>query len=100
MERSGSGILAIVASTSLSPSALFLFARASAFSSWARAFIAARSSSVNSLDFLLIAVVLLAGFCVSFSGLIGTSFEEMIGVGSMPLFGGRLQPATHRSLVG
>src|SRR6516165_11043121 len=60
MVRSGSDISAIFASTSLSPSALFLFARASAFSSWARSFIAARSSSVNPLDFLLIAVVLLA----------------------------------------
>src|SRR6516225_8786138 len=60
MVRSGSGISTIFASTSLSPSALFLFARASAFSSWARSFIAARSSSVNPLDFLLIAVVLLA----------------------------------------
>ena len=57
------------------PSALSLFARASAFSSWARAFIAARSSSVNPLDFLLIAVVLLADFCVSFFGLIETSLD-------------------------
>src|SRR5215216_6288041 len=48
MVRSGSGISAIFASTSLSP--------ASAFSSWARSFIAARSSSVN--------------FCVSFFALI------------------------------
>jgi hypothetical protein len=42
MVRSGSDISAIFASTSLS--------LASAFSSWARAFIAARSSSVNPLD--------------------------------------------------
>src|SRR5206468_1762144 len=47
--------------------------RASAFSSWARSLIAARSSSVNPLDFFLIAVVLLADFCVSFFGLIETS---------------------------
>src|SRR5256884_8716134 len=66
MARSGSFIATIAASTSLSPSALSLSARASAFSSWARAFIAARSSSVNPLDFLLIPVVLLAAFCVDF----------------------------------
>src|SRR4030042_1324493 len=70
MARSGSGISAIFASTALSPSALSLFARAAAFSSWARSFIAARSSSVNPLDFLLIAVVLLGDFCVSFFGLL------------------------------
>src|SRR5207247_8780143 len=46
MARSGFGISAIFASTSLSPSAL------SAFSSWARSFIAARSSSVNPLTAL------------------------------------------------
>src|SRR5437763_12503848 len=73
MARSGSRIAAIFASTSLSPSALSLFARAAAFSSWLRSFIAARSSSVNPLDFLLIAVVLLADFCVSFFRLIETS---------------------------
>src|SRR2546426_5313173 len=58
--RSGSGISAIFASTALSPSAL------SAFSSWMRSFIAPLSSSVNPLNFLLIAVVLLADFCVPF----------------------------------
>src|SRR5918998_66731 len=56
MARSGSGISAIFSSTALSPSAL----RASAFSSWARSFIAARSSAVNPFDFLPLAVVLLA----------------------------------------
>src|SRR5438552_1088114 len=66
MARSGSCIAAIAASTALSPSALFLFARASAFSSWARFLIAAFSSSVNPLDFLPVAVVLLADFCVAF----------------------------------
>src|SRR5438445_10411564 len=66
MARSGSFMAAIAASTSLSPAALFLLARSSAFSSWARAFIAARSSSVNPLDFLSIAVVLFADFCVLF----------------------------------
>src|SRR5712692_5828809 len=56
--RSGSCIAAIFASTAPSPSALSFFPRgprrASAFSSWARSFIAARSWSVNPLDFLLI----------------------------------------------
>src|SRR5262249_28634458 len=52
MARSFPFIAAIAASTSRSPSALFLFARSSAFSSWARALIAARSSAVNPLDFL------------------------------------------------
>src|SRR5205814_4047018 len=54
MARSGSGISAILASTSLSPSAWSARWpwRASAFSSWARSFIAARSSSVNPLDVL------------------------------------------------
>jgi hypothetical protein len=55
MARSGSDIAAIFASTAPSSSAL------SAFSSWMRSFIAARSSSVNPLDLLLVAVVLLAG---------------------------------------
>src|SRR5438552_19178496 len=58
--RSGSGISVIFASTALSPSAL------SAFSSWMRSFIAPLSSSVNPLNFLLIAVVLLAYSCVPF----------------------------------
>src|SRR3989304_4807614 len=79
MARSGSGISAIFASTALSPSSLSARGprRAAAFSSWARAFIAARSSSVNPLDFLLIAVVLLADSCVSFLGLIETSLNSM-----------------------
>src|SRR6476661_2842686 len=66
MERSGSGISAIFASTSLSPSALSLAARASAFISRARSFIAARSSSVNPLAFPVAAVLLLVGFSVFF----------------------------------
>jgi len=61
MARSGSVISAIFASTfastSLSPSALFLFARASAFSSCARSRIAACSSSVNRLDALTLVVL-------------------------------------------
>src|SRR5687768_16731520 len=82
MARSGPGISAIFASKSLSPSVLFLFRRASAFSSWARSFIAARSSSVNPLDILPLAVLLAAFFAgfvvalladfVSFFGLIET----------------------------
>src|SRR6266702_827911 len=68
MTRSGFGISAIFASTSLSPSVLSPLGprRAAAFSSRARSFIAARSSSVNPLDVLPIAVVLLADFCVTF----------------------------------
>src|SRR3989337_4349452 len=68
MVRSDPCISAIFASTALSPFALSARGprRASAFSSWARSFIAARSSSVNPLDFLLVAVVLLADFCVAF----------------------------------
>src|SRR5947209_4141025 len=68
MVRSDSGISAIFASTSLSPSALPARGprRAAAFSSWARSFIAARSSSVNPLDVLRVAVALLADFCVPF----------------------------------
>src|SRR5207245_1129163 len=66
--RSGSGISAIFASTAVSPSALSARGprRATAFSSWMRSFIAPRSSSVNPLDVLPIAVVLLADFCVPF----------------------------------
>src|SRR6267378_5696830 len=61
MARSGFAISAIFASTSLSPSAL----SAAAFCSWTRSFIAARSSSVNPLTALPLAVVLLADFCVA-----------------------------------
>src|SRR3981189_2388768 len=66
MARSGSGISAIFASTSLSPSALPARGprRAAAFSSWARSLIAVRSSSVNPLDAL--PMVLLADFFVLF----------------------------------
>ena len=72
MARSGSGISAIFASTTLSPSAL---PARSAFSSWARSFIAARSWSVNPLDFVLLAAVLLAEFCVPFFAGIFPSFS-------------------------
>src|SRR5262245_51466114 len=70
MARSGLPISAIFASTSLSPSA---FPPRERFSSWARSFIAARSSSVNPVDLLALAVVRLAGFFVSFAGLMETS---------------------------
>jgi hypothetical protein len=40
--------------------------RASAFSSWARSFVASRSSSVNPLDAVPITALLLADFCVPF----------------------------------
>src|SRR5438445_12099086 len=60
MVRSGSGISAIFASTTLSPSPL------SALSSRMRSFIAPCSSSVNPLNFFLVAVVLLADFCAPF----------------------------------
>src|SRR5207244_5371882 len=66
--RSGSGISAILASKSLSPSALPR--RAAALSSWARSFIAARSSAVNPSIVLSVVVVLLADFCVPFLALI------------------------------
>src|SRR5437773_2036682 len=71
MARSGFGISAIFTSTSLSPSAFFARGprRTSAFSSWARSFIAARSSSVNPLPALLVTVALFADFCVSVFGL-------------------------------
>src|SRR5467141_3065622 len=62
MARSGAGISAIFASTSLSPSAL------SAFVSLTRSFIADRSSAVNASVFFLVAVVRLADFCVSLIG--------------------------------
>src|SRR5256886_2087302 len=63
--RSGWGIAAIFASTSLSPSALAPRGprRAAAFISWRRSLIATRSSSVNPLGVLPIALVLLADFC-------------------------------------
>src|SRR2546425_11055895 len=78
MARSGSRISAIFASTALSPSALSARGPrpADAFRSWTYSFIAARSSSVNPLNFSLIAVVLLADFCVSFVGLIETPFNR------------------------
>jgi hypothetical protein len=70
MTRSPSGISAILASTSLSASALSARGprRAPAFSSRARSYIADRSSAVNTSDVLVVAVVLLADFCLPFIG--------------------------------
>src|SRR5215218_6910280 len=80
MARSGSGISAIFASRSLSPSAFFLFTRASAFSSWARSLIAARSSSVNPLDFFALIVASCAGSPMSyFLGLRSPSLKDTHG---------------------
>src|SRR6266511_26376 len=56
---------AIFASTSRSPAALSLSARASAFSSLARSFIAACSSAVNPSYFLLVTVVPLVAVLLS-----------------------------------
>src|SRR5437016_9132695 len=70
--RSGSCISAIFVSKALSPSAFSGRGPrcADAFISWTYSFIAARSSSVNPLNFLFVAAVLLADFRVSFFGLI------------------------------
>ena len=72
MARSGSGISAIAASTSPSPSALPARGprRAAALSSRARSFIATRSSAVNPFDDSPVAAVPLADFCVVFLALI------------------------------
>src|SRR6266487_2470926 len=78
MARSRSGISAIFASTSLSPSALPARGprRAAAFSSWARSLIAARSSSVNPLD--ASPVVLLADCCVPvFAGFLSAILKHL-----------------------
>ena len=69
MARSDAGISAIFASTSRSPSALFALARASAFSSRARSFIAARSAAVNPLDALPVADVFAPFFAVFLSAI-------------------------------
>src|SRR4029453_2482081 len=62
MARSGSGISAIFASTSVSPSARL----AAAFSSLVRSFIVARSSAVNPLKLLSLAVALCVAFFAGF----------------------------------
>src|SRR5918992_815947 len=84
--RSGPCISAIFASTSRSPSSLFLLARASAFNSRARSFIAARSSSVNPLDVLPVAVVLLGDFCaVFFAGFLSAIAKHLLRAAHEPL---------------
>src|SRR6266511_1729857 len=84
MARSDAGIAAIFASTALSPSALP--AREPAFSSWARSLIAARSSSVNPLDFLLTAVALLGDFFVPFfAGFLSAIVKHLRSQGLCPL---------------
>src|SRR5215813_2188054 len=75
--RSGSVISASFASTALSLSALAAGARrAAVFSSWARSFIAPRSSAVNPPDVLPLAAVPVADFCSSF---IEISFRASVG---------------------
>src|SRR5207342_327930 len=69
MARSVPFISAIFASRALSPSAL----AASAFSSWARSLIAARSSAVNPL----VAVVLLADPCVFFEAFLSAIAKHL-----------------------
>src|SRR5215217_93911 len=68
--RSGSCIAAIASSAALSPSALSLLVRSSAFSSLARSFIAAFSSSVNPLDVLAVLLSLFMDapyfYCIAF----------------------------------
>src|SRR5262245_53794080 len=79
--------------TSLSPSAAFACGprRASAFSSWMRSFIAARSSSESPLDILSVVRMLLAGFRVVFTlGLLHAAPEE---VRERPEHGGARRPA-------
>src|SRR5438034_8561875 len=86
MRRSGFGISAIFASTSLSPSALPRRPprRASAFSSWARSFIAARSSAVNPLDFLLVAAPFV-DFCARpFSVALVSAIANLLSVLKQP----------------
>src|SRR5439155_17685089 len=65
MARSESAISAIFASRALASSSLL----AADFRSLTSSFIAARSSSVSTPPFLLVAVLLLADFCVVFVGL-------------------------------
>src|SRR5262245_42638507 len=77
MTRSESFIEAIAASTWRCPSALFLLARASAFSSWACALIAPRSSSVNPLDVLPGVVGLMADRCLVVIGLIAPPVKTL-----------------------
>src|SRR5215207_3504002 len=84
MARSGCGISAILASTALSPAALFLVIRASTFSSRARSFIAARSSALNPLDFLLVAAPFV-DFCARpFSVALVSAIANLLSVLKQP----------------
>src|ERR1035437_5921259 len=92
MTRSDSGISAIFASKSLSPSALPARGprRPAAFSSLARSFTAARSSAVKPSTVSSIAAVVLADFCVSFiAGFLSPTFS-MISAGRALRSGHRL----------
>jgi hypothetical protein len=66
-----------LASKAFSPAAL----SPANFSSLARSFIAARSSAVNPLDVLPLAVVLLPDFFVAFFGLTETSSVDLYRLG-------------------
>src|SRR6266508_1179144 len=84
MARSGSDISAIFASTALSPASLFLVMRASAFSSRARSFIAARSWALNPLDFLLVAAPFV-DFCARpFSVAFVSAIADLLSVLKQP----------------
>src|SRR5215216_422983 len=84
MARSGCRISAILASTALSPAALFLVMRASALSSRARSFIAARSSALNPLDFLLLAATFV-DFCARpFSVALVSAIANLLSVLKQP----------------
>src|SRR5438105_7144795 len=85
MARSGPDISAIFASTALSSSAL----PAAAFSSRARSFTAARSSSVNPLDVFPVAVVFLADVCAAFlaaflSAIVSSDLLRVYGAAPWP----------------
>src|SRR6266545_33336 len=84
MARSGCGISAIFARTALSPAALFLVIRASAFSSRARSFIAARSSALNPLDFLLVAAPFVDFSARPFSVAFVLAIENLLSVLKQP----------------
>src|SRR5215212_1666417 len=98
MARSGSGISAIFASRSLSPAARFLFARSSAFSSFARSLIAARSSAVNPSDFFALIVPSCAGSSVSCSVRQEIVYSRLRSLTSRFLFGLLTRSATHEGV--
>src|SRR3712207_3387233 len=95
MARSGPCISAIFASTALSPSALFFSPRASAFCSLARSLIAARSSSVNPLDFFALIVPSFAGSPMSYSVRQEKVYSRLRTLPSRSLTGLLTRLATH-----